>query len=103
MITKRDTEFGDDLIESLGEVVAHLRGDIDLPTYEIVPNTVDVAALRKRMKMSQVRFAKLFGFSPRAIQDWEQGRRQPERSARVLLQVINKNPKMVLEALHEPA
>ncbi len=103
MTTKRDTQFGKDLVESLGEVAAHLRGDLDLPTYEVVPEKVDVAALRKRMKMTQAQFAKMFGFSPRALQDWEQGRRQPERSARVLLTVIDRDPKAVLKALHEAA
>jgi hypothetical protein len=33
------------------------------------------------------------------VRDWEQGRRQPEQAARVLLLVIDHNPKAVFAAL----
>jgi putative transcriptional regulator len=33
------------------------------------------------------------------LQDWEQGRRRPDRAARAYLKVIAKKPKAVEEAL----
>jgi putative transcriptional regulator len=40
-----------------------------------------------------------FGLDVRAIQDWEQGRRHPDRSTRILLRVIEKEPAAVERAL----
>jgi putative transcriptional regulator len=69
-------------------------------TYVSVPQ-VDVRQLRKRMGLSQTQFAAKFGFSLDSVQNWEQGHRQPEGPARVLLTVIAKNPTAVEEALRQ--
>ena len=37
----------------------------------------------------------------RALQEWEQGRRVPDRAARVLLTVIDREPEAVVRALGE--
>jgi len=63
------------------------------------PTPVDVQALRARLKMSQARCARAFGLPKRTVQDWEQGRRQPEGAARVLLKVIEREPDAVRRAL----
>ena len=42
-------------------------------------------AIRKKLRLSQVGFARRFGFSPRSVQDWDQGRRKPESAARAYL------------------
>ncbi len=60
---------------------------------------VDVAALRKRLGMSQPVFAHMFGLSVGTIRDWEQGRCQPDGPARVLLHVIEREPQAVERAL----
>jgi len=67
-------------------------------THVPVPQ-IDVQKLRAGMGLSQTQFAARFGFSLDSIQNWEQGHRQPEGPARVLLAVIAKNPKAVEEAL----
>ncbi len=56
-------------------------------------------ALRKRMKLSRQRFADTFGLDVRAVQEWEQGRRVPDRAARVLLTVIDRDPEAVVRTL----
>lgn len=63
------------------------------------PKRVDVAALRRRLKMSQAAFAARFGLELSAVHAWEQGRRNPDRAARVLLAVIDREPDAVLRAL----
>ncbi|TAL03148.1 MAG: helix-turn-helix domain-containing protein [Rhodospirillaceae bacterium] len=60
---------------------------------------LEITALRRRMKLSQARFAKKFGLRLRTIQEWEQGRRQPEEAARILLRVIEREPAAVERAL----
>lgn len=56
---------------------------------------VDPGAVRKRLRMSQTAFAQVFGVSVRTVQEWEQHRRKPAGAARVLLQVIDREPDVV--------
>ena len=65
------------------------------------PAAVDVRAIRAQTGMSQTQFARRYGFSPSAVREWEQGRRQPEAAARTLLLVIAKRPEVVAEVLAE--
>ena len=99
MTTKR-TPLGTEVEEALGEVLAHVRGDTDLPCRIVDDPTAErIRALRKRMRLSRRKFADRFGLDARALQDWEQGRRVPDRSARVLLTVIDREPEAVERAL----
>lgn len=89
--------LGEELIEALGEVIAHQTGSRQLESrvVKVAPRSVDVAAIRRQLGLSQRDFADRYGFSVRAIQDWEQNRRVPERSARILLKIIEKSPEVV--------
>ncbi|MBL6934120.1 MAG: helix-turn-helix domain-containing protein [Alphaproteobacteria bacterium] len=99
MTTKR-TPIGREVEGALGEVLAHVRGEVDLPCRIVDDPTAErIRALRKRMKLSRQKFADRFGLDPRAVQDWEQGRRVPDRAARVLLTVIDRDPEAVERAL----
>ena len=93
--------LGQELIEAMGEVVAHHKGERKLKEriVKVAPASVDVASIRRSMGLSQYDFAHRFGFSVRALQDWEQHRRVPERSARILLKVIETRPEAVEEVL----
>lgn len=87
-------------MQAAREVAAHLRGEIALTEYEVkVPEKVDVAAVRAELGLSQARFARAFGLDVAAVQAWEQHRRRPDRTARVLLAVIAREPEAVLRAL----
>lgn len=92
--------LGEALIEAMEAVVAHRKGEITLPSRIInVPAKVDVAAIRKAKGLSQGQFAKRYGFELSTLQQWEQGRREPERAARILLRVIEREPEAVERAL----
>ncbi|MCM0021655.1 MAG: type II toxin-antitoxin system MqsA family antitoxin [Tagaea sp.] len=67
-----------------------------------VPGEIDVAKIRKGMKLSQREFAGRFGFAVDAVQNWEQGRRAPDGAARAYLQVIQREPEAVERALRAP-
>lgn len=47
------------------------------------------------MGLSQAEFAARFGFKPSSVRNWEQGRREPELPARILLAVIEAEPKVI--------
>jgi len=97
------TKLGRQLERDLKMVLAHAKGEMSLPTrYVKVPEAIDVKAVRTGLRMSQSQFAKAFGFNPRVVQDWEQGRRQPETAARAYLLVIQRNPTAVTAALSRP-
>lgn len=67
-------------------------------TFEI--GKPDAKAIRERLGLSQSRFAAIIGVSVRTLQNWEQGRREPEGPARALLRVVDREPQAVLQALH---
>ncbi len=63
------------------------------------PDQVDVRSIRRRLGLTQERFAARFGFSARTVQQWEQGRRRPEGAARLLLKLIDRAPEAVCRVL----
>jgi DNA-binding transcriptional regulator YiaG len=60
---------------------------------------VNVAAVRRATRMSQVAFARRFGFPVATLRHWEHGGRKPRGAALVLLNVIAKYPGVVDAAL----
>jgi putative transcriptional regulator len=93
----KKTTFGEDLIEGMKLALAHQRGEVELE--QVWPKPVDVKAIRKRVKMSQAEFSRAYGISKRALQEWEQGGRQPDSAARAYLMVIARKPAIVRRAL----
>ena len=59
----------------------------------------DVRALRQQFGMTREVFAKTFGLDLRAVEAWEQQRREPDRAARILLAVIADAPEVVKNAV----
>jgi putative transcriptional regulator len=82
---------------------AFARGEASKGFVVHVPDAIDVKAIRQKLGLSQEAFALHFGFSPAAVRDWEQGRRQPEQAARVLLMVIDEAPQTVERVLRKAA
>ena len=97
---QKGSPLGRRLVAGLQDALAHARREIDLPSYTVVvPESVDVAKVRARLGLSQAAFAKAFGLDVTAIHAWEQSRRRPDRAARILLAVIEKEPMAVQRAL----
>lgn len=92
---------GAKILAGMREAVAYARGENrDVRETVIkIPPAVDVKLLREQLNMTQKEFAEQFGFSKGTIKNWEQGHRQPDGPARVLLFVIQQNPKAVIAAL----
>ena len=65
----------------------------------VPPASVDVRVIRENLRLSQSEFAARFGFTAGAVRQWEQGRRQPQGPARVLLTIIAREPGAVSRAL----
>jgi putative transcriptional regulator len=93
-------EAFDAIKSGLDDALAYAKGHKNRGTKRRVQIAdVDVRVLRRRLGLSQDKFAAAFGVSPSTVRNWEQGRRRPEGPARVLLHVINHEPEAVVRAL----
>jgi putative transcriptional regulator len=63
---------------------------IKIPSLTIGP--AKIKDIRNKTHVSQNVFAKLLNVSPSSIRQWEQGKRIPTGSTKVLLDVLDKNP-----------
>ncbi len=91
----KDQDFNG-IMEGIGDATAFVQGKRARANVVAGP---DIKALRKRIKMTQARFAKTYRLPLGTVKDWEQGRRQPDAPARVLLTVIESDPEAVEKAL----
>ena len=60
---------------------------------------ISPAAIRKRLGMSQRRFAEAIHVPVATLQNWEQGRTPMDPSARALMTILAREPKAALRAL----
>jgi putative transcriptional regulator len=94
-----DDEDFKKLVKSVKQMGAIMRGE-DVPHRRTVLSKIDVKALRERTNLTQSEFSEMIGVSIRTLQNWEQGRREPEGPAKALLRVVEREPEAVLNALH---
>jgi putative transcriptional regulator len=88
-----------DLIESVREGGRILRGKAPASRVFKV-DASDVKRIRASLDLSQEGFAAILGISLGTLRNWEQGRREPEGSARVLLRVAERHPEALLDVVH---
>lgn len=88
----------DELVASVREGGKILRGKAK-PSRAFVIKTPNVKKIRENYKLSQNEFAALMGISVKTLQNWEQGRREPEGAARVLLQIAAKHPEIIWDVV----
>jgi len=87
----REIDIGAELLTSVGEMKAGIRGRTHQPC---VP---DIVRARLASGLSQAAFAALLGVSVRTLQDWEQGRREPNGAAKTLIKVAERHPEVLQE------
>jgi putative transcriptional regulator len=91
----------------LEQSIAYSRGELSLrtTTLPLPPPPASpkrVAALRRRLKMSQSVFAAALNVSPKLVQSWEQGIRHPSRGDLRLIQIIEKQPELLGQLFAPP-
>jgi putative transcriptional regulator len=89
------------ILRGLKEAVGYERGEGEATAVHrvAIEPPVDIAALRTELNMSQSAFAATFGVTKRALEEWEQGLRQPRGAARTLLYLIAKEPQTIARLL----
>lgn len=95
------TRAFDSIKQGLNEAIAHAKskGSKNTGVKLYQPQAVDVSSLRERLSLTQEQFAARFGFSVATLRHWERGDRSPSGASLVLLNVIDRNPAAVLQAL----
>ena len=87
--------FGNDLVQSLNEALAHARGE----GHAVVHAPVTPREVRKQAKLTQAQMAPLMGMSLSGYRKWEQGTRRVSGPAATLLRVVEREPEAVRRAL----
>jgi putative transcriptional regulator len=93
----KDADF-DQLVTSVRQAGRIKRGEVK-PARKFEVRAEDVKAIRTKLNKSQSEFALMIGVSVSTLQNWEQGRRQPEGPARALLKIASENPAAVAAVL----
>jgi putative transcriptional regulator len=86
--------FGDDLIQSLSEAVAHAKGEGPA----VVHAPLEPKAVRLRARLTQKQMAPIMGMSLSGYRKWEQGARRISGPAAAFLQVLDREPDAVRRA-----
>jgi putative transcriptional regulator len=88
----------DNLVESIKQAGKIRRGEMRAKRI-FTFSPADIKTIRARLNLSQSEFAMMIGVSVSTLQNWEQGRRQPEGPARALLKIASEKPDALIEAL----
>lgn len=93
-----DRNLGAEILNGIHEIQQFKKGNVALRTHELAePSHPKV--IRHKLNLSQLAFAGLLGVSVRTLQDWEQGRREPQGPALALLRIAEQHPE-VFDQLH---
>ena len=94
-----------DLKEAMEDALAFERGKrhdlkvtrIQAPRPPKAMSPRDIARIRERLNCSQAVFAMMLNISPKTVQAWEQGSREPSDAALKLLTIAKNHPEVLLE------
>jgi putative transcriptional regulator len=98
-----DTELFNELKDSIRQMKAIEAGEVAPARVRVVNPENEVAHARIKLGLTQEAFAKLLDTPVGTVRGWEQGRRQPPPSAKVLMRVAAKYPEQVLECAEDSA
>jgi len=86
-------DIGLEILNGINEVRSFKQGKVSLKTTELSEPS-EPQIIRSKLHMSQSAFAGLLGVSVRTLQDWEQGRRNPQGPAIALLRIAEQHPEV---------
>lgn len=87
-------EFYDDLSTSLNQALAIAKGEAE-PSRQFSYELPDIKLIRTKTGLSQQQFADKLNISPRTLQNWEQGIRNPTGAAVTLMRLLDKQPELI--------
>lgn len=89
----KESDF-ESLQRGMAEAKAYLNGARE---GFVIHEPVNVRAVRTRTKLTRQRFASTYGLDVRTVEQWEQGRRKPDRSTETYLRLIEMEPEKIAQ------
>ena len=96
-----DAELFNELKDSIRQMKAIEKGELAPTRVRVINTENEVAQASMQLGMTQEAFAKLLDTPVGTVRGWEQGRRQPPPSAKVLMRVATKYHEQVLECAED--
>lgn len=90
-----------ELTEGLDALKAQREGKVTLRTHTVAAKVAprisgaEVLSVREKMKLSRTVFADYLRTNVRTVENWEQGRAQPNAQAALLIKLVEKYPETV--------
>jgi len=83
---EKSRDIGKEILHGISDIKAGRIGR------RYTAESYPIVRARERSGLSQAKFAQLLGVSVRTLQDWEQGRREPNAAAKTLIKVAELHP-----------
>jgi len=90
-----EAKMFEELLESVKEARDIINGAVE-PSRKFVFKEPNPKEIRAKLKLTQDQLAHLMNISVHTLRNWEQGRRQPEGPAKVLLNVVEHHPEILI-------
>lgn len=104
LATKPDVDLAKIDATTEADVERHMREDgYDPEAATREEDIISPALIRKRLGLSQRRFADVIHVPVATLQNWEQGRTPMDPSARALMTILAREPEAALRALKRPS
>jgi putative transcriptional regulator len=89
----------DTLIAGLDDALSYAKGSPSpgARAHKVKVDRTFVAATRLKAGLTQEEFAKVTGASLGAVRKWERGERSPSGAAGMLVRILARSPKLVIE------
>jgi putative transcriptional regulator len=86
---EQSRDIGEEILQGVRDIKAGRIGR------RYTTESYPIVRAREKSGLSQAEFAQLLGVSIRTIQDWEQGRREPNAAAKTLIRVAELHPSVL--------
>ncbi len=86
---EQSRDIGQEILQGIRDIKAGRIGR------RYTTESYPIVRAREKSGLSQAKFAELLGVSVRTIQDWEQGRREPNAAAKTLIKVAELHPSVL--------
>lgn len=91
-------ELFEELLKSVQEGARILNAN-QAPSRKYEVTSHSIKETRQKYNLTQSEFAELLDVSLRTLQNWEQGRREPQGPAKMLLKVASVHPEAILDTI----